>query len=42
MVRKYGTVRLKFCEEVRYAGTIRLFCNDAGTVRRYGTLQKLN
>ena len=30
-VRMYGTVRLNFCDEVRYAGTVRLFCNGTGT-----------
>ena len=33
----YGTVRLNFCEEVRYSGTVCFFCNVTGTVRRYGT-----
>ena len=32
-VRRYGTVRLNFCQEVRYAGTVRFFCN--GTVRLF-------
>ena len=36
-VRWYGTVRLNFCKEVRYAGTVRLFCNGTGAVRWYGT-----
>ena len=36
-----GTVRLNFCYEVPYAGTVRLFCNDTGMVQLYGTLQKL-
>ena len=35
---RYGTVRLNFCLEVRYAGPVRLFCNGKGTVRWYGTL----
>ena len=33
--KRYGTL-------VRYVGTVRLFCNGTGTVRWYGTLQKLN
>ena len=37
-VRRYDTVRLNFCLEVRYAGTVRFFCNGTGTVRWYGTL----
>ena len=41
-VRKYGMVRLNFCEEVRYGGTVRLFYNGTDTVRWHGTLQKLN
>ena len=36
-VRRYGTVRLNFCQEVRYAGTVRFFCNGTGTLRWYGT-----
>ena len=42
-VRRYRTVRLNFCQEVRYlffvmvrkqyVGSVRLFCNRAGTVR---------
>ena len=43
--RRYGTlVRYAFfvMERVRYVGTVRLFCNGTGTVRWYGTLQKLN
>ena len=32
-VRRYGTVRLNFCQEVRYAGTVRFFCNGTGTLR---------
>ena len=42
MAVRYGTLRLNFCLEVRYAGTVRLFCNDTGTVRWYGTFQKLD
>ena len=44
-----GTVLLNFCEEIRYAGTVRFFCDGTGTIRwngtpflqwyRYGTLQ---
>ena len=44
-VRRYGTVRLNFCQEVRYAffvmvrvryvGTVRLLCDGTGTVRWY-------
>ena len=37
MAVRYGTVRLDFCYEVRYAGTVRLFCNGRGMVRWYGT-----
>ena len=29
----YGTVRLNFCYEVRYAGTVCLVCNVTGTIR---------
>ena len=36
-VRRYSTVRLNFCQEVRYAGTVRFFCNGTGTLRWYGT-----
>ena len=32
-VRYVGRVRINFCKEVRYAGTVRLFCNGTGTVR---------
>ena len=35
-VRWYGTARLNFCEEVRYAGTVRFFGDGTGTVRWYG------
>ena len=35
-VRYVGTVLFNFCKEVRYAGTVRLFCNGTGTVRWYG------
>ena len=34
---QYGTVRLNFCQEVRYAGTVRFFCNGTGTLCWYGT-----
>ena len=34
-VRWYGTVRLNFCEEVRYAATVRFFCDGTGTVCWY-------
>ena len=37
MAVRYGTVHLNFCEEIRYAGTVRFFCDGTGTVRRYGT-----
>ena len=33
---QYDTVRLNFCYEVRYAGTVHLFCDGTGTVRWYG------
>ena len=36
-VRYVGTVRLNFCQEVRYADTVRFFCNGTGTLRWYGT-----
>ena len=42
MAVRYGTLRFIFCSEVRYAGTVRFFWNGTGTVRWYGTLQKLN
>ena len=32
---RYGTPQ--FCEEIRYAGTVRFFCDGTGTVRWYGT-----
>ena len=34
-VRRYGMVRLNFCQEVRYAGMVRFFCNGTGTLRWY-------
>ena len=37
MAVRYGAVPLKFCKEVRYAGTVRFFCDGTGTVRWYGT-----
>ena len=30
-------VRLNFCKEIRYAGTVRFFCDGTGTVHWYGT-----
>ena len=39
-VRRYGYgkvgLHLNFCYEVRYAGTVHLFCNSTGTVHWYG------
>ena len=39
MVRRYGKVRLNFCQEVRYVGTIRFFVmvrvRYVGTVRLF-------
>ena len=37
---RYGTPQ--FLQKVRYAGTVRIVCDGTGTVRWYGTLQKLN
>ena len=34
---QYGTVRRNFCKEIRYAGTVRFFCDGMGMVRWYGT-----
>ena len=34
-VRHVGTVRLNFCEEERYAGTVRLFCSGTCAVRLF-------
>ena len=41
-VRYVSTVCLNFCQELRYAVTVRFFGNDTSTARWYGTFQKLN
>ena len=35
MAVRYGTMRPNFCQEVRFAGTVRLFCCGTGTVRLF-------
>ena len=39
---KLRLVKSKGGSTVRYAGTVRHFCNGMGMVRWYGTLQNLN
>ena len=39
---QYGTVRKYDTPQFLLRRTVRLFCNGTGTVRWYGTLQKLN